>query len=78
MKTFRSALVDRGVVLVGLDVPSVDQLDSKTLPLHQALGAHGITILESLELSGVYELLAGVFDQWQVVSQGEALEHFFA
>ena len=52
----------QGVVLVGLDVPSVDQLDSKTLPVHHALGAHGITILESLELSGVpdgvYELIA--------------------
>jgi arylformamidase len=52
----------QGVVLVGLDVPSVDQLDSKTLPVHHALGANGITILESLELSGVpdgvYELIA--------------------
>ncbi len=52
----------QGVVLVGLDVPSVDTLDSKTLPNHHALGRHGICILESLHLSevpeGVYELIA--------------------
>jgi arylformamidase len=51
-----------GVILVGLDVPSVDQLDSKTLPIHHSLGAYGITILESLDLSrvsdGLYELIA--------------------
>lgn len=52
----------QGVVLVGFDVPSVDALDSKTLPNHHALGGYGIAILESLLLSdvppGVYELLA--------------------
>ena len=51
-----------GVVLVGVDVPSVDDLDSKTLPNHHALGARGIVILESLDLSrvsgGAYELIA--------------------
>ena len=31
-------LFDRGVVLLGLDVPSVDTPDSKTLPLHHAAG----------------------------------------
>jgi arylformamidase len=55
-------LHQQGVVLVGVDVPSVDRLDSKTLPNHHAPGAHGITILESLDLSdvpgGAYELLA--------------------
>ena len=55
-------LAARGVVLVGLDVPSVDALDSKTLPVHHGLGRHGIAILESLDLSGVpegvYELIA--------------------
>ncbi len=55
-------LHQHGVVLVGVDVPSVDQLDSKTLPNHHRLGAHGITILESLDLSqvtgGRYELIA--------------------
>ena len=52
----------RGVVLVGVDVPSVDALDSKDLPVHHALGRHGIAILESLDLGGVpegvYELIA--------------------
>jgi arylformamidase len=55
-------LAEQGVILLGLDVPSVDVLDSKTLPVHHALGRHGIAILESLDLSGVpegiYELIA--------------------
>jgi arylformamidase len=55
-------LAERGVILVGLDVPSVDPVDSKTLPIHHALGRHGIVIVESLDLSavpeGVYELIA--------------------
>lgn len=55
-------LAGQGVVLVGLDVPSVDALDSKELPNHHALGRRGIAILESLDLDGVpegvYELLA--------------------
>ncbi len=52
----------RGVKLVGLDLPSVDELDSKDLPIHQALGRAGITIVEGLWLdcvaSGEYKLLA--------------------
>jgi arylformamidase len=55
-------LAERGAVLVGLDVPSVDAIDSKDLPNHHALGSHGIAILESLDLAGVpegvYELIA--------------------
>jgi arylformamidase len=55
-------LAAQGVVLVGLDVPSVDAIDSKTLPLHHELGAAGIAILESLALdavpSGTYDLIA--------------------
>lgn len=51
-----------GVVLLGLDLPSVDQIDSKDLPIHHALGRHGIAILEGLDLrdvpDGVYELVA--------------------
>jgi arylformamidase len=39
--------------LVGVDVPSVDQLDSKDLPIHHALYRAGITILESLFLAAV-------------------------
>jgi arylformamidase len=55
-------LAHRGVVLVGVDVPSVDALDSKDLPNHHALGAAGICIVESLALAdiapGVYQLIA--------------------
>ena len=51
-----------GVVLIGLDVPSVDALESKELPLHHALEIYQIRILESLDLShvppGSYELVA--------------------
>lgn len=52
----------QGVTLIGLDVPSVDQLDSKTLPIHHALDDAGILILENLDLRNVapgpYELIA--------------------
>jgi arylformamidase len=52
----------QGVRLIGLDVPSVDQVDSKTLPIHHALDTAGIVILENLDLRaaapGVYELIA--------------------
>jgi arylformamidase len=51
-----------GIQLVGLDVPSVDVLDSKQLPIHHALGRYGIHILEGLDLRepppGQYELIA--------------------
>jgi arylformamidase len=52
----------QGVVLVGVDLPSVDPLDSKTLDNHHALGRRGIAILEGLWLddvsAGRYELIA--------------------
>lgn len=55
-------LVRQGVVLVGVDLPSVDALDSKTLDNHHALGRHQIAIIEGLWLQdvpeGVYELIA--------------------
>jgi arylformamidase len=55
-------LGDRGVRLIGVDLPSVDPLDSKTLDNHHALGRAGITIVEGLWLEevpeGRYELLA--------------------
>ena len=51
-----------GVRLFGIDVPSVDALDSKTLPIHHALAANRIAILESVNLANVpvgeYELTA--------------------
>lgn len=43
----------RGVKLLGLDLPSVDAVDSKELPNHHALQAADIAILEGLDLSGV-------------------------
>jgi len=55
-------LADRGVVLVGVDLPSVDPLDSKTLDRHHALGRRRIVIVEGLWLAevpeGRYELIA--------------------
>lgn len=55
-------LAGMGVALLGLDVPSVDPIHSKTLSTHHALNAANIRILESLDLSnvspGTYELIA--------------------
>lgn len=55
-------LAAHGVVLLGVDVPSVDPITSLTLENHRALAAHGITILESAVLTdvppGVFELFA--------------------
>lgn len=55
-------LVSRGVVLWGVDAPSVDRRESKTLPVHHALLGHGAFVLENLDLRtvtpGRYELLA--------------------
>ena len=42
-----------GVKLLGLDVPSVDEIDAKELVNHHAIGAAGISIVESLDLSAV-------------------------
>ena len=51
----------QGVRLIGLDLPSVDQVDSETLPIHHALGAANVIILENLDLRkvgpGTYELI---------------------
>jgi len=55
-------LIIHGTRLIGVDLPSVDELDSKDLPIHHALGKAGITIVEGLWLDdvreGEYELLA--------------------
>jgi arylformamidase len=57
-----TALQERGVILIGVDVPSVDALDSKDLPIHHEIGRCGIYILENLNLRdvspGPYELIA--------------------
>lgn len=56
------ALVERGVLLVGLDTPSVDYSESKTLDSHHILAGANIAILENLRLAevspGHYELIA--------------------
>ena len=41
-------LASRGVVLFGIDLPSVDAVDSKDLPIHHVLMNAGITICEGL------------------------------
>ncbi|HMV68025.1 MAG TPA: cyclase family protein [Myxococcota bacterium] len=56
------ALADAGVVLVGVDTPSVDPFDSKALESHQALAARDLAVLEGLTLGavapGLYTLIA--------------------
>ena len=55
-------LQKNGVKLLGLDLPSVDEIDSKSLQNHHALAQAGIAIIESLDLSnvapGIYHLAA--------------------
>ena len=55
-------LAERGLLLVGLDTPSVDPPESAGLEAHHALARGGVAILEGLVLDGVaegvYELIA--------------------
>ncbi|MGI8482240.1 MAG: cyclase family protein [Chthoniobacterales bacterium] len=44
---------ERGVKLLGFDVPSVDEITAKNLVNHHALAAAGINIIESLDLRSV-------------------------
>jgi arylformamidase len=46
-------LQERGVKLLGFDVPSVDAINAKELINHHAIAAAGINIIESLDLSAV-------------------------
>lgn len=52
----------QGVRLIGVDSPSLDPADSKTLPAHHAVARAGMAILENLLLDAVregdYELIA--------------------
>lgn len=56
------ALAAAGAVLFGIDTPSVDHRDSKTLDAHKALLAGGVAILENLDLgrasTGIHEVIA--------------------
>ena len=55
-------LQKNGVKLLGMDLPSVDEIDSKSLQNHHALARVGIAIVESLDLSdvasGIYQFAA--------------------
>jgi arylformamidase len=55
-------LVSRGLRLLGVDCPSVDQRESTTLAVHHTLFAAGAFVLENLDLRGVdagdYDLIA--------------------
>lgn len=52
----------KGVILVGIDTPSVDLMDSQDLAAHKQILAHDLAVLEGLVLTevpaGVYELIA--------------------
>ncbi|MFJ8235115.1 arylformamidase [Ureibacillus sp. NPDC094379] len=54
-------LAAKGIVLLGVDCPSVDAFDSKSLVTHHALHFHGIHIVENLLLQdvvpGIYEFI---------------------
>ena len=45
----------KGVQLIGVDTPSVDAINSKTLDVHHSLIAHGMTWLENLDLTAAQE-----------------------
>ncbi|WP_250499920.1 arylformamidase [Caballeronia sp. GAWG1-5s-s] len=55
-------LAAKGVKLVGIDTPSLDPQESKTMDAHRRIRAHGMAILEGLVLDAVapgdYELIA--------------------
>ncbi|HUQ83548.1 MAG TPA: cyclase family protein [Gemmatimonadaceae bacterium] len=55
-------LLGRGLRLLGVDAPSVDPRESKTLPVHHMLFSANAYILENLDLRrvpvGTYELIA--------------------
>lgn len=60
--TVAAALSRRGVRLIGVDAPSVDERESRTLEVHHALFDGGAFVLENLDLRAVdpgrYELIA--------------------
>ncbi|PPA72507.1 arylformamidase [Jeotgalibacillus proteolyticus] len=55
-------LKKKGIKLIGVDLPSVDSIDSKDLPIHRTLLENDIWILEGIVLKdiaeGEYELIA--------------------
>jgi len=57
-----TSLHEQGVLLIGIDTPSVDLFDSKDLISHKTFLKHDMAILEGLDLANVpegeYELIA--------------------
>ena len=57
-----TALATRGLRLLGVDAPSVDERENRTLDVHRALFGGGAFVLENLDLrevpEGRYELIA--------------------
>ncbi len=55
-------LYEQGVVLVGIDTPSVDTAESKALETHAAIARYDLAVLEGLVLDhvdeGLYQLIA--------------------
>ena len=55
-------LARHGVALIGIDTPSLDPQDSKTMDAHKVVRRHGMSILEGIVLDDVaegdYELIA--------------------
>ncbi|RJG06501.1 arylformamidase [Noviherbaspirillum cavernae] len=55
-------LAAHGITLIGIDTPSLDPQESKTMDAHHAVHAHGMAILEGIVLDAVpegdYELIA--------------------
>lgn len=55
-------LAQQGVMLIGIDTPSIDPASSKLLEAHQRISAHDMAILEGLVLkhvtAGHYQLVA--------------------
>lgn len=55
-------MIENNLVLFGVDLPSVDAITSKELPMHHALGEAGRYILEGIVLDdiqeGIYKLIA--------------------
>jgi arylformamidase len=56
------ALLGRGLRLIGVDAPSVDERHNKSLPVHKMIFSGNACILENLDLrripAGSYELIA--------------------
>ncbi|MEW9501691.1 arylformamidase [Jeotgalibacillus marinus] len=55
-------LTQKGISLIGVDLPSVDRIDSKELGVHHSLAKYDISILEGIVMDdvkpGIYELIA--------------------